>query len=90
MPEPGNGKPANDDTEKENLELLAKEGIKIGGLERLRSERLRRELEAKGLKGFKHGGTVKKTGIYELHKDEEVIPAAAARKTRRQALYGKS
>lgn len=25
--------------------------------------------------GFKKGGTVKKTGIYRLHKGEKVIPA---------------
>ncbi len=46
------------------------------------SRQLRQELSAKGLKGFKRGGKVKKTGVYKLHKGEKVL-------TRRQALYGK-
>jgi len=31
--------------------------------------------QAKALGSFKKGGTVPKTGLYELHKDEKVIPA---------------
>jgi len=44
---------------------------------------LRRELMQKGLKGFKKGGPVTRTGIYKLHKGEHVVPARrrpAARK----------
>lgn len=41
---------------------------------------LRKELEDKGLKGFKRGGKVKKTGKAKVHKGEYVIKAAAAKK----------
>jgi hypothetical protein len=41
---------------------------------------LRKELESKGLKGFKRGGKVKKTGVYKLHKGEKVVTAKAAAK----------
>lgn len=40
------------------------------------TSRLRRELEEKGLKGFKRGGKVGRTGVYKLHKGETVKPAA--------------
>ncbi len=46
------------------------------------SNQLRQELTDKGMPGFRRGGKVKKTGVYELHKGEKVL-------TRRQALYGK-
>lgn len=35
--------------------------------------------QAKALGSFKKGGTVPKTGVYQLHKDEKVIPAEKAK-----------
>lgn len=43
------------------------------------TNKLRKELEAKGLKGFKKGGKVRKTGVYKLHKGEKVVPANKVR-----------
>jgi hypothetical protein len=43
------------------------------------TKELRRELQQKGLNGFKKGGPVKKTGPAMLHKGEYVVPAKAAR-----------
>lgn len=48
------------------------------------TERLRKELRDKGLKGFKRGGPVKRTGIYKLHRGERVIPARKRRSGRRR------
>lgn len=47
---------------------------------------LRKELEEKGLKGFKKGGKVKKTGPAKLHKGEFVVKAPAAKKAGPQKL----
>lgn len=47
---------------------------------RQRSGQLRLELQEKGLKGFKRGGKVKKTGVYRLHKGERVKTKAQAKK----------
>lgn len=44
------------------------------------SQKLRQELEEKGLKGFKRGGRVKKTGPAKLHKGERVLTAKTAKK----------
>ena len=46
------------------------------------SEELAAELRSRGIKGFKKGGTVRRTGIYKLHKGEQVIPAGKARMAR--------
>ena len=43
------------------------------------SDLLQEELKSKGLKGFKKGGKVKKTGPYKLHKGEVVVPAKQAK-----------
>jgi len=40
-------------------------------------ERLKSQAEGKAAEGsFKKGGTVPKTGVYKLHKDEQVLPAS--------------
>ena len=44
---------------------------------------LRKELERKGLRGFKRGGRVRRTGIYKLHAGEKVIPARKRRHRRK-------
>jgi hypothetical protein len=44
------------------------------------TRRLREELAAKGLKGFKKGGKVKKTGLAKVHKGERVLTAKQAQK----------
>lgn len=44
------------------------------------SRSLREELRAKGLKGFKKGGKVNKTGPAKLHKGERVLTASQAKK----------
>ncbi|HSR75960.1 MAG TPA: hypothetical protein VLN57_05180 [Xanthobacteraceae bacterium] len=40
---------------------------------------LRQELREKGLKGFKRGGTVKTTGVAQVHKGERVLTAKQAK-----------
>lgn len=67
-------------TEAENLLHIAREGVRISPREFVRSEDLRRELSAKGLKGFKKGGKVNKTGPAKLHKGERVLTASQAKK----------
>jgi hypothetical protein len=42
--------------------------------------KLRAELADKGLKGFKRGGKVKKTGVAKVHKGERVLTAKQAKK----------
>ena len=78
MAEPGSRKPASDVTEAENLARIAREGSAIGSRGINISGRLRQELEQKGLKGFKKGGRVRKTGVYKLHKGEKITPARKA------------
>jgi len=90
MAEKGSRTPASNLTALQNILDIEKEGGTTGALaSKDITQDLRRELLQKGLKGFNRGGTVPKTGIYKLHKDEEVIPAGQAKKSRRQALYGK-
>ena len=45
------------------------------------TRQMRQELNDKGIKGFKRGGKVKKTGVYKLHKGEKVIPARVVRRS---------
>jgi hypothetical protein len=44
------------------------------------TRKLRQELVDKGIKGFKKGGKVTKTGKAKVHKGEFVVKAAAAKK----------
>jgi hypothetical protein len=44
------------------------------------SSALRKELDAKGLKGFKRGGKVKKTGVAKVHKGERVLTSKQAKR----------
>ena len=48
------------------------------------SNDLAAELKRKGIRGFKRGGRVRRTGIYKLHRGEHVIPARHKRRTRRK------
>ena len=50
---------------------------------RFTTNRLRKELSNRGLKGFKRGGRVHRTGIYKLHRGERVVPARSKRRSRR-------
>ena len=50
---------------------------------RFTTDRLRQELRNKGIRGFKRGGRVHRTGIYKLHRGERVIPARGRRARRR-------
>jgi len=43
------------------------------------TNKLRKELEEKGIKGFKRGGRVPRTGVYKLHRGELVVPKGKAR-----------
>lgn len=55
------------------------------------SQQLREELAGKGLKGFKKGGKVKKTGVYKLHAGEKVVTAKkAAQEARDKKLLQKT
>jgi hypothetical protein len=44
---------------------------------------IRKELREKVHPGFKNGGTVRRTGIYKLHKGEKVLTAKQARSAKR-------
>ena len=44
------------------------------------SNDLRDELGRVGIKGFKRGGRVHRTGIYKLHRGERVMPARRGRR----------
>ena len=82
MAEKGSREPASTRTALENMEEIWRErgfdppitpGLNI-------SRRLREELESKGLKGFKRGGKVKKTGVAKVHRGERIVSAAQAQK----------
>ena len=51
----------------------------MGRRQAMLSDQLRQELALKGLKGFKRGGKVKKTGPAKLHKGERVLTAKQAK-----------
>ncbi len=73
--------PADESTSTANILRILNEGkpVPVGGaLDTTRA--LRQELEKKGLKGFKRGGKVKKTGPAKVHKGERVLTAKQARK----------
>jgi hypothetical protein len=82
MAEKGSRTPAGAMTALENLVDITKggrakefrEGSDV-------TDRLREELAAKGLKGFKRGGKVKKTGVAKVHKGERVLSAKQAKKS---------
>jgi len=61
----------------ENVPRIFTENPRLASPSTMRdiTQQLRRELTEKGLKGFKKGGPVKKTGVYKLHKGERVVPA---------------
>jgi hypothetical protein len=73
-------KPASSRTAIANIAQLMREGslsnLKTGADV---TRALRSELAAKGLKGFKRGGKVKKTGVAKLHKGERVLTAKQAK-----------
>jgi hypothetical protein len=78
--EPGSRKPASARTAAENLDVFESEGSPPKMQDYMTTARLRQELERKGLKGFKRGGKVKKTGIAKVHKGERVLTAKQAKK----------
>jgi hypothetical protein len=84
MAEPGSRRSASIGTAYENLLKLQrergeKESDPFEGSPASITRKLRDELSDKGLKGFKRGGKVKKTGVYKLHKGEKVVTAKTTR-----------
>lgn len=73
MAEAGSRRPASEASAKENIARIAGED-KIPVSTKSYFD-LKRDLEKAGLKGFKKGGKVKKTGVYKLHAGEKVVPA---------------
>jgi hypothetical protein len=67
-----NSKKKRDDRRDIGTELLAFKGIDEG-----------RKILFSPVPGFKRGGTVRRTGVYELHKGERVTPAGRSRRRRR-------
>jgi hypothetical protein len=56
-----------------------KDPVTLGDADSI-TDKLRKELGEKGIKGFKRGGKVKKTGVYKLHKGEKVKTRSQAKK----------
>jgi hypothetical protein len=75
--------PANSWTARLNAQQI-RAGMPPGFPSQAESEKitddLRKELSDKGIKGFKRGGKVKKTGVYKLHKGEKVKTRSQAKK----------
>lgn len=72
MPKREDPEPASSRTAERNVREMMREGVDPWkGLSI--SQKLRKELAEKGLKGFKRGGIVKKTGVAKLHKGERVL-----------------
>jgi hypothetical protein len=97
MAESGSKRAAGLSTAYENLLKLQrergeKESDPFEGAPADITRRLRDELSSKGLKGFRRGGRVKKTGVYKLHKGEKVITAKriAAKKPTVRKITAKS
>jgi hypothetical protein len=76
--EKGSRTPADDYTAGLNLMEIAR-GFPSGKQMDINAA-LREELRQKGLKGFKKGGKVKKTGLAKVHKGERVLTAKQAAK----------
>ena len=82
MPESGSRRPASSRSAMENVDKLQQEPMEGAGTDMYRAtQKLRRELQEKGIKGFKRGGKVKKTGVYKLHKGEKVVTASTVRRS---------
>jgi hypothetical protein len=84
MAEKGSRTPASDVTARENVfdiyqEMLGAGRPRLPGMTS-RSQQLREELGEKGLRGFKRGGKVKKTGVAKVHKGERVLTKTQAKK----------
>ena len=80
MAEKGSRDPASDVTAEENLQELMKEMPQMTPRARHLSGQLRQQLREAGLKGFKRGGKVQKTGVAKVHKGERVITVKQAKK----------
>ena len=85
MAEEGSRTPASRRSSLENVSKIGAQDLGEGRAFPLTramdvSAALRDELEKKGLKGFKKGGKVKKTGPAMLHKGERVVPAKTVKK----------
>ncbi len=73
--------PASSITALKNALAIAREDGSKGSANAQNVTRaLRQELADKGLKGFKRGGKVKKTGVAKVHKGERVLTAKQAKK----------
>lgn len=83
MVERGSDKPADAITAYENVGQILREGGVTNPVANRVTDQLRKELRDKGLKGFKKGGKVKKTGVYKLHAGEKVVPAHKAKQEAR-------
>ena len=85
----GWGTPATDRTAAANTKRIRREMLRnedrvpsLGDANRMTCD-LRDELGRAGIKGFRRGGRVHRTGIYRLHRGERVIPARGRRGRRR-------
>lgn len=85
MPEPGARTPASSYTASLNAMEIARDpevrgafALPLSRSARITNE-LRDELESRGLRGFRRGGRVKRTGVYKLHAGERVIPRGRRR-----------
>jgi hypothetical protein len=67
-----NSSKQRDDRRNIGAELLALRGVDEG-----------RKMLFSPVPGFKRGGSVKRTGVYRLHKGERVIPASRSKRGRR-------
>jgi hypothetical protein len=81
MAERGSRTPASSRTAGENIARLSHEPDTpfMDAMERI-TTKLRKELEDKGLRGFKRGGRVKKTGVAKVHRGERVLTKKQAAK----------
>jgi hypothetical protein len=83
MAEADSRTPASNETAWSNARRIASGmpvGSRLHGEAEFITDKLRKELSEKGLKGFKRGGKVKKTGVYKLHKGEKVKTRSQAKK----------
>jgi hypothetical protein len=83
MAESGSRRPASSTTASSNIWKLGREMGLTGSQMRdalSLTDKMRQELDEKGLKGFRKGGKVKKTGPAKVHKGEYVVKAAAAKR----------
>jgi hypothetical protein len=85
MAEQGSREPASDTSATRNVGRIKGETPDlVPGMPTTITRALRKELGEKGLKGFKRGGKVRRTGPAKLHKGERVLAAKAKKPATRK------